>query len=277
MATLNTANIDFGIVHVGDSVGQAISVSNSAPVSALNDVLRGGFSSASAPFSGAGTLGAGVAAGATDASSLSVGMNTAAAGNYSGTATFAMSSHDDDLADLALSDLSIGLSGTVNNYAESIFSFGSGAGRFSGSGNSFELDYGTQFVGTGALTSTLFAGNGAFGLADLLDGDFSFLDSLDFVQAGFGPFFDLGAGDTDWSATARFRYQQHRELRRYHPSDRFRPQRQWLSWRGRRCHSDDPWPRDRRRWQRSRAGDVLAGNARAVRPGAGGQTPQGWC
>jgi hypothetical protein len=195
VATLNTANIDFGIVHVGDSVGQAISVSNSAPVSALNDVLRGGFSSASAPFSGAGTLGAGVAAGATDASSLSVGMNTAAAGNYSGTATFAMSSHDDDLADLALSDLSIGLSGTVNNYAESIFSFGSGAGRFSGSGNSFELDYGTQFVGTGALTSTLFAGNGAFGLADLLDGDFSFLDSLDFVQAGFGPFVDLGAGD----------------------------------------------------------------------------------
>ncbi|MCB1944016.1 MAG: choice-of-anchor D domain-containing protein, partial [Candidatus Accumulibacter sp.] len=195
VATLNTTNVNFGIVHVGDTVSQAISVSNTAPVSALNDVLRGEFSSASASFSGGGTLGAGIDAGATDNSRLSVGMATTTAGNLSGSASFSMRSHDVDLSDQALADLTVGLSGTVNNYASSIFTFGSGAGHFSGSGNSFELDFGTQLVGSGALTSTLFAGNGAIGPADLLDGDFSFLDTIDFVQAGFGPFFNLGAGD----------------------------------------------------------------------------------
>ena len=196
VATLNTAsNVNFGIVHVGDSVSQAISVSNTAPVSALNDVLRGEFSSASAPFSGGGTLGAGLDAGATDSSSLSVGMNTAAAGNYSGSATFVMSSHDADLVDLALPDLSVSLSGTVNNYAKSIFTFGMGDGSFKADGNSFVLDFGTQLLGSGALKTTLYASNGANGLADLLDGDFNFLDGIDFAEDGFDPFIGLGAGE----------------------------------------------------------------------------------
>jgi hypothetical protein len=196
VATLNTAsNVNFGIVHVGDSVSQAISVMNSAPVTELNDVLRGEFSSASAQFSGGGTLGAGLVAGATDSSSLSVGMNTAAAGNYSGSATFAMSSHDADLVDLALPDLSVSLSGTVNNYAKSIFTFGMGEGSFKADGNSFVLDFGTQLLGSGALKSTLYASNGAKGLADLLDGDFNFLDGIDFAEDGFDPFIGLGAAN----------------------------------------------------------------------------------
>jgi hypothetical protein len=87
------------------------------------------------------------------------------------------------------------LSGTVNNYAKSIFTFGMGEGSFKADGNSFVLDFGTQLLGSGALKSTLYASNGAKGLADLLDGDFNFLDGIDFAEDGFDPFIGLGAGE----------------------------------------------------------------------------------
>ncbi|MGH7188381.1 MAG: beta strand repeat-containing protein, partial [Acetobacteraceae bacterium] len=52
-ATVNTASpVDFGIVHVGDGGGalsRSISVSNSAPVTALNDTLLGGIGTSGSP------------------------------------------------------------------------------------------------------------------------------------------------------------------------------------------------------------------------------------
>ena len=52
---------------------------------------------------------AGVAAGATDSSSLKVGLNTASAGNYSSSATLQLQSHNPDMADLALPTKTVGL------------------------------------------------------------------------------------------------------------------------------------------------------------------------
>jgi hypothetical protein len=58
------ASLDFGIVHVADVVAhKVISVTNNAPVTALNDTLTGSVS-ASGPFTASGNL-PGVGAGAT--------------------------------------------------------------------------------------------------------------------------------------------------------------------------------------------------------------------
>jgi hypothetical protein len=80
-----TPSVDFGIVHVGDPTPQkAISVTNSAPVTALNDVLTGGAGTAtpSPPFSISGNLGAGLTAGSTDKSSITASLSTKNAGIF---------------------------------------------------------------------------------------------------------------------------------------------------------------------------------------------------
>ena len=77
---LNTNTVNFGIVHVGDVVGsKGVSVSNSAAVADLNDVLTGDITGGGGAFSVSGSLGSGVAAGNTNASSLTVGLNTSTA------------------------------------------------------------------------------------------------------------------------------------------------------------------------------------------------------
>ena len=197
-ATLNTASANFGIVHVGDVVAQQnVSVTNSAPVTALNDTLVASFASASTGFTGSGNLGsAGLMAGATDATSLKVGIDTATAGVFSGNATFSAASHDGDLSDAALANLVVGLAGQVNNYASDAFRLGSGAGTLTRSGSTWTLDYGTVALGSGTRSTSLFATNDATGPADLLDGNFQFLDAADFGESGFNPFADLAAGQS---------------------------------------------------------------------------------
>ena len=187
--------MNFGIVHVGDVVGQQnVSVTNSAPATALNDVLLAQFNSASAPFTGSGNLGAGLAAQATSASALKVGLNTGAAGVYNGTATFSAASHDADLTDAALANLVVNLSGQVNNFASDAFFFGSGSGSLTRSGSIFTLDYGTIAQNSGTRSTTLLAGNNAIGPADLLDGTFQLVDVNDFNESGFTNFLNFAAG-----------------------------------------------------------------------------------
>ena len=101
---LTTSPVNFGIVHVGDGGGsltQGVTVQNGAAATALNDVLVGSISAGGAPFSGSGTLGAGLAAGASS-SALQVALGTGTAGIFSGTADLALASHDSQLTDLAL-------------------------------------------------------------------------------------------------------------------------------------------------------------------------------
>src|SRR5206468_12874405 len=94
-AQVPTQSFDFGIVHKGDVVAlKPVEVRNTAPVTALNDVLQGSFSGVNSPFTATGTLGAGVAAGASDATSLKMGLGTGNAGVFSGSATLALASHN---------------------------------------------------------------------------------------------------------------------------------------------------------------------------------------
>ena len=205
VAQLNTPSVNFGIVHVGDVVGpQSVSVTNSAPATALNDVLLAQFNSASAPFTGSGNLGAGLGAQATSGGALKVGLNTAVAGAYTGTATFGAASHDADLTDAALADLVVNLSGQVNNFATDAFLFGSGSGSLTRSGSIYTLDYGTVSQNTGTRNTTLLAGNTATGPADLLDGNFQLVDANDFNENGFANFLNFAAGQNGGPLTLSF-------------------------------------------------------------------------
>ena len=141
---LTTSPVNFGIVHVGDGGGsltQGVTVQNGAAATALNDVLVGSISAGGAPFSGSGTLGAGLAAGASS-SALQVALGTGTAGMFSGAADLALASHDSQLTDLALATSPLTLEAQVNNYAALAFVKQGGQGSLSGGGTSYNLDFG---------------------------------------------------------------------------------------------------------------------------------------
>jgi hypothetical protein len=172
-----------------------VSVTNSAPISAANDTLQASLGSPSAGFSAGGTL-SGLAGGATDASSLRVGLSTASAGVFAGTATATFSSHDGDLADLALGSATIALRGQVNNFAQASLTK-SGAGTLTQAGNTWTLDFGTIALGAGSLATNLGVLNSAIGPADLLSGDFDLSGvGNGFALSGFGSFANLVAGNS---------------------------------------------------------------------------------
>ncbi|HEY0776769.1 MAG TPA: choice-of-anchor D domain-containing protein [Gemmatirosa sp.] len=193
---VNTTAVDFGIVHVGDAVtARGLGVANGAAVTALNDVLRGGVSTSSAGFTAAGSVGA-LGAGASDNTSLTVGLNTASAGRFTGSATVALASHDADLADLALGTTNVALTGQVNNYAAAGFTQSGGAGSLGKlSATSYTLDFGNLALGTGTEVATLSVGNIARGFADFLNGAYTASGS-GFAFGGFNPFTGLAAGGT---------------------------------------------------------------------------------
>ena len=190
----NTA-INFGIVHVGDSVGPiALNVSNVAPATALNDTLRASFGAVSGPFSGTGSI-AGLVVGGTDGASMKIGLDTSSAGLFDGSGSISLASHNDDMTDLVLSPASLILSAQVNNYANPVFVKTGGAGSLSGSGDTFTLDLGDLILGSGVSTASLGVLNDVFGPADLVDGTFNLSGVDDFTLSGFVPFSGLGAGD----------------------------------------------------------------------------------
>ncbi len=203
-AQLGNTALNFGIVHVGDSVGPiALNVSNVAPTTALNDTLRASFGAVSGPFNGNGSI-AGLVAGGSDADSLKVGLNTSSAGVFNGSGSVSLASHNDDMADLVLSPASLILSAQVNNYANPVFVKTGGAGSLSGSGDTFTLDLGDLILGSGLSTTSLGVLNDVFGPADLVDGKFDLSGVNDFTLSGFGPFAGLGAGDLFAGLLANF-------------------------------------------------------------------------
>ncbi len=197
VAQVNTTVIDFGIVHVGDVVGpQAVSVSNAAPVAALNDTLAGQFVNLpTGPFSGSGSV-AGLGAGQTDAAGLQIGLSTASAGVFSSSGSFLQfASQNPDMADLDLGQVGLTLTAQVNNYANPVFAQTAGAGSLTGGGSAFTLDFGTVTEGGATLTSLLEVLNDVIGPADLLGGSFDLSLAGVFGLSGFGAFLDLAAGD----------------------------------------------------------------------------------
>ncbi len=184
------ATVDFGIVHVGDTVtGKNVSVTNAAPVAALNDVLQGSIS-ANGAFTAQGNLGAGLAANVTDDTSLMLGLDTSSAGSFAGNALLSFQSHDDTLTDLVLGTQSVALTAQVYNYADADL-----WGSLTSQGNDlFTLDFGNLFMGMGAASRSFSLMNAAFGLADLLKGTFDLASAGLFSFSGGTGVTGLGAG-----------------------------------------------------------------------------------
>jgi len=186
--------VDFGIVHVGDTVSKNVSAGNVAS-GALTDVLKGGFNSVAGPFNGSGNLGTGVAAGDTDSSSLTVGLDTSTAGVFSGDAIVGLLSNNPDLADLLLPNETVALTAQVNNYANPDYNFVSGDGALTGGGDAFLLNFGTVVDGTvTSLSATLDLLNNVAAPADSLSGLFDGTGAGSFTLSGFNDFASLDAG-----------------------------------------------------------------------------------
>ena len=189
-------SVNFGIVHVGDVVtAQGVAVQNNAPVTALNDTLRAQIGGAAGPFTSNNGAVAGLAAGAAaNTTALTVGLNTATAGVYNGTATVALRSQNGDMADLVLTPQNVALNGQVNKYANADFHKLSGAGAITRSGNIFTLDFGTVFQNSGALSTHIDVQNlVGGGPADLLSGSLNVTDGNDFTSLLLGAFGGVGA------------------------------------------------------------------------------------
>jgi autotransporter-associated beta strand protein len=181
--------IDFGAVHVGDSLNQTLTVANTA-AGALTDTLNGGFGAVSGPFTGSGSLSA-VAAGGS--SSLTIGLDTSSAGSFTGSAGLALTSHDASLSDLALTTSPVSVTASVYNYAKLGLDVTSGLGAVAQTGaNAYLLNISTSSpttIGLGVF-------NNVTGLSDQLSGSFSIggSDANMFTNAGFGAFAGLGDG-----------------------------------------------------------------------------------
>jgi hypothetical protein len=192
VGALDTGSVDFGIVRVGDAVApRSVTVTNTAAASPLNDTLRASMGTASAGFTAAGSVG-GLGAGASNApGTLTVGVNTAVAGVFNGAAQVAFSSQNPDLADLALTGVSVGLDVQVNRLAHALLGQVGGDGTLSSAGNVFTLDLGSLLVGSGLLDSELFLQNLVADPADSLRGGFSLANVDDFQTSGFASLLEL--------------------------------------------------------------------------------------
>ena len=184
----------FGIVHVGDSVSRGVTVQNNAS-GALTDTLRGTIATGAGPFAASGSIAGGLAAGATDNSSIQVKLDTSKAGIFDGQATTQFVSHNPDMADLALAPALVALHAQVNNYANLTYDQTPGhlgAAALSLGGGIFLLDFGKLKIHSGPYAAFLNLFNNVTGPADSGAGSFS--GTGKFKLAGFGPFSGLGAG-----------------------------------------------------------------------------------
>ena len=202
VAAVQTGSVNFGIVHVGDGGGQlsqSVAVKNDAQVTALNDVLTGSIAAGAAPFSGNGTLGAGLGA-QQSSSALQVGLDTSNAGIFSGSADLALASHDTDLADLALVTAPVQLDAQINNYAKLGFLNTGGIGNLSGGGNMFTLDFGTLLLNSGTQQTHLsFLNDNPLGeqtFTDLLSSSLLSSSSTGFTLGGQTYVLSLAGGES---------------------------------------------------------------------------------
>lgn len=191
--------VNFGIIHVGDVVSQALSITNNAANDGFSERLNASIGSPTGnATTNAGSF-SGLAPGSTNSTSLAVGVNTATAGAKSGTATISLTSTGvgtSGLANTALASQTVNVQAQVNNFAVANVAKLSGDGSFSMTGvDQFTLDLGTTFEGLADLSAELGVSNTAAAPADSLAGSFV-LAAPDFNLSGFGAFTNVAAGTT---------------------------------------------------------------------------------
>jgi hypothetical protein len=195
-------SLNFGVVHVGSTDAKLLSIKNGATAGTLTDVLIGSLGTVTgAGFSGSGSLGAGLAAGAS--SNFDLVLNTATSGVYTGSAVLDLATHDTAQADAALTVAPVTLTGTVDNYATAAIGEITGGGTLSKSGESYTLSLGTLTNSSLPALVDLAISNSATGVADLLSGSLSVTNSSSiYVNNGDSAFARLAAGQSDILPTA---------------------------------------------------------------------------
>jgi len=152
----NAGAFSFGNVHVGDTVEQSLSITNTAVADNYSERLDAGFGGTSdgriTTSGGLSLLGAGE----TNSTSMVIGVNTAASGIVNGTATVNFVSNGAGTSDLGITGLgsqdvavSASISGNVYNYAEATIN------------TAQPIDYGNVRIGTSVTPTTLSITNSA--------------------------------------------------------------------------------------------------------------------
>ena len=196
--------VNFGDVHVGASVTQALSVTNSAPTTGAEN-LDGSIGSATGAAIDNGGSFTGLAPSFTNSGSLAVGLSTSTSGVESGTAIVSLESDGTGIDSNGITPLAsqtIDVSGTVDNYATAAIAELSGGGILTQSGDAYTLNVGTLTAASSPVVINFGVSNVATGLADLLAGNLSILNSSGaFINNGDTAFAGLGAGQADMAPT----------------------------------------------------------------------------
>jgi hypothetical protein len=197
---LAATSYNAGVVHVGQTVTQALTIANAPSNPAFTEALDAGFLASTGSVTGSGTLSL-LGADAIDSQSLLLALNTATAGTIAGTATLGLTSDGSGTSGLgttALPSQTITLGATVDNYAVASLKEVSGSGTLTASGSSYTLNLGSVLQGAAALSANLEVLNSATGLADLLGGSFTVTTgSTAITNTGLTAFSGLGAGAAD--------------------------------------------------------------------------------
>jgi len=195
---LNPQPIDFGIVHVGDTIAPVgVSIRNAAAADGFSERLDATFGGATSGILPSGSGINNLAAGSTNSTGLRVGIDTSTAQVISGTTGVNFTSDGsgiNSLGQTVLASQNVAVTGVVNNFANAAFSQDSGDGVLSLAGvNSYVLDFGDVPLGAVDLSTQLRLTNLISGPADDLAGDWT-LASNGFQFTGFNSFNDLSAG-----------------------------------------------------------------------------------
>ena len=191
--------VNFGIVHVGDTVSQAVGIANTSHAQAgYQEKLNASFSAATTGITTAGSTS--LVQGASS-NALSVGIDTATAGSRSGTATVALVSDGAGTSGLGTTNLAsqnVSVLGQVNNYAAVGLTQAGGAGAFSGSGTNYVFNLGTITLNTGSAAGSLSLANtgGSAAFTDYLSGAFNVAGVTNFTLTGFSNITALAGGSS---------------------------------------------------------------------------------
>jgi hypothetical protein len=197
--------IAFGTVHVGDNAQQTVTVANVAANDGFSETLNGSFSANTGNLTGSGSFSS-LAPGASS-TAPKVTLDTTTTGAKSGTSTLTLVSNgtgSSGLADTALSSQVISATGQVNNYATLIYAKDSGPAIFTGSGNSYTVDFGRRTIGEAAPVVTLRLTNNALAPADTVAGSF-INETPNFTITNFSSFSGLASGQSRTALTIEFK------------------------------------------------------------------------
>lgn len=192
------------IVHVGDTLNEALSVRNTDANDGFSEKLDVSVIGATTGLRGTGTIQL-LAAGATNQNGISVGISTASAGSVSGTVQLQFKTDGTGTSGFGAANVgtaNVNVAAQVDNYAAAAFTALTGATLTQTGAHSYTLNLGNFQKGQGSVSATFGVKNSATGLADLLAGNFSNSGAAGFSVGGTAAFSGLAAGQSDQNLQA---------------------------------------------------------------------------